>query len=75
MVVLLPTIACLMDKSEVAISESYVETCSIYAILVGFPSAKKSVVLNLIKDAFITSTNEVNMIMKIETAPTVNHSI
>ena len=47
MVVLLPTIACLMDKSEVAISESYVETCSIYAILVGFPSAKKITLKNL----------------------------
>jgi hypothetical protein len=38
MVVLLPTIACIMDKSVVEISDSYVETCSVYAILVGYPS-------------------------------------
>jgi hypothetical protein len=71
MVVLMPTIACIMDKSVVEISESYVETCSIYAILVGYPSVKISVVLNLIKDAFISSMNEVNLLMKIEVAPTV----
>ena len=63
-----------MDKSEVAISESYVETCNIYSLLVGFPSAKKSVVLNLVKDNFLLAVNKVNLLMNIEGSPTVNHS-
>lgn len=73
-VVLLPTNACLMDKLEIAISSSYVETCNIYAILVGLPLTKKSVVLNLVKDNFLLAVNKVNQFLEIDEFPTVNHS-
>jgi hypothetical protein len=60
MVVLMPTIACLMEKSVIAVRPQYVEPCLLFSIIVGFPSSKKSVCMNFIKDQFITANNIVN---------------
>jgi hypothetical protein len=61
MVVLMPTIACLMEKSVISVTEQYVEPCLLFSIIVGFPSSKKSVCMNFVKDQFIFANNIVNM--------------
>ena len=78
MVVLMPTIACLMEKSVIAVRPQYVEPCLLFSIIVGFPSSKKSVCMNFIKDQFITANNIVNQALfagdsKLLSIP--NHSI
>jgi hypothetical protein len=60
MVVLMPTISCLMGKSDIAVTDQFIEPCSLYSILVGFPSTKKSVCLNFIKNEYIIANNHVN---------------
>ena len=58
----MPTVSCLMGKSEIAVTEQFIEPCSLYTILVGFPSTKKSVCLNLIKNEFISANDHVNSV-------------
>ncbi len=50
-----------MSKSDIAVTEQFIEPCSTYSILVGFPSTKKSVCLNFIKSEFILANNLVNL--------------
>ena len=56
----MPTVSCLMSKSDIAVTEEFIEPCSLYSILVGFPSTKKSVCLNFIKNEYIKANNFVN---------------
>ena len=60
MIALVPTVSCLMGKSDVAVTTHFVEPCSIFAMLIGYPSSKKSVCLNFIKTTFISANNHVN---------------
>ena len=57
----MPTIACLMEKSVISVTQQYVEPCLLFSIIVGFPSSKKSVCMNFVKDQFILATNIVNL--------------
>jgi hypothetical protein len=59
MIALVPTVSCLMGKSDVAVTTHFVEPCSIFAMLIGYPSSKKSVCLNFIKTTFISANNPV----------------
>ena len=61
MIALLPTVSCLMCKSDIAVTEQFIEPCSMYSILIGFPSTKKSICLNFIKSEFILANNHVNL--------------
>jgi hypothetical protein len=64
MIALVPTVSCLMGKNDVAVTSHFVEPCPLFEMLIGYPSSKKSVRLNLIKTTFITANNHVNYTVK-----------
>ena len=39
MIALVPTVSCLMGKSDVAVTTHFVEPCSIFAMLIGYPDS------------------------------------
>jgi len=49
---MLPVVSSLMNKATIAATEQYVEPCSLYTIICGFQSSKKSVCIDLYKSDY-----------------------
>ena len=66
---LLTTVCGSMGKSSVNASTHFSESCSLFTILVGFQSIKKSVVLNRLKEIYTSANTTVDHVINV-----VNHT-
>ena len=68
----------MMGKSVICATEQYIESCSLFAIICGFPSTKKSVCMDWLKDAHLEASKAVDLIINKDdpfaNAPYTNNS-
>ena len=63
-----------MGKSEICATDHYIEPCSMFSIICGFQSSKKSVCLDCLKEAYVEASLAIDNLLEIQTASYTNNS-